>query len=80
MHRPTNQPSEKYLLIHRLFTFFDEWLFYGVLLLLYFSGIMKEDPAVFWIVTTLGASFILISYAKQWYMEAMRFESKKRDS
>lgn len=80
MHEPTKQPSEKFLLTHRLFTFFDEWLFYGVLLLLYFSGKMEEDPVVFWIVTALGATFILISYAKQWYMEAMRFESKKKES
>ena len=73
------QPSEKFLLIQRLFIFCDEWLYYGVLLLLYFHGKMETDPAIFWIVTAVGAIFILISYGKQWHMEAMRFESKKRD-
>lgn len=78
MHEPVTKPSEKFLLTHRLFTLIDEWLFYGVLLLLYFHGKMEEDPGIFWAVTGLGALFIIISYCKLWYMEMMRFESKER--
>lgn len=73
------QPSERFLLIHRAFTFFDEWLFYGVLILLYFEGVLESSPALFWGVLFFGASLILISYVKQWRMEAMRFEPSEKE-
>ena len=79
MHQPRKIPSEKFLLIQRLFTFLDEWLFYGLLTLLYFHGKMETDPVIFGIVGFLGGTFILISYIKQWYTEAMRFESSEKD-
>jgi hypothetical protein len=76
MHHPVQQPSEKFLLTQRMFTFLDEWLFYGLLTLLYFNGKMESDPFLFWAVAVLGGSFMVISYVKQWFMEAMRFETK----
>lgn len=79
MHQPRKIPSEKFLLTQRLFTFLDEWLFYGVLILLYFHGKMEKDPVIFWLVVFLGGSFILVSYIKQWYMETIRFESSKKE-
>jgi len=67
-----NIPSEKYLLIHRIFTFFDEWLFYGVLLLLYFT----ESYLLMLPVFLFGSCAIMYSYKRQWAMESSRFDSK----
>jgi hypothetical protein len=69
-----NVPSEKYLLIHRLFTFFDEWLFYAVLLLLYFT----ENYLLLIPVLIFGAWAIIFSYKKQWKTEALRFKIDDR--
>ena len=79
MHQPQHRPSERFLLIHRLYTFFDEWGFYGVLLLLYFNDVHKNDPLTFGLVLGVGSLFIVISYFKMWYMEAMRFETKAEE-
>ncbi len=64
-----NAPSEKYLLIHRLFTFLDEWLWYGVLLVLFFTGNYIMTGVVF----IFGAVFNIVSYNNQWEMENKRF-------
>jgi hypothetical protein len=62
-------PSEWYLIEHRKLLFKDEWLFYTILLLLFFT-----DHWLMMIpVTILGAAFVLLSYRRQWGMEAMRF-------
>jgi hypothetical protein len=62
-----------------LYTFLDEWLFYGVLLTLYFNGVKDDDPFMFWTVVFVGATFMVISYVKMWYMEAARFEVDEPD-
>ena len=67
---PKIVPSEKYLLVHRLFIFLDEWLFYITLGILHFTG----NHLIMGIVAVLGAIFILNSYRRQWVMEKMRFE------
>ena len=62
-------PSEFYLAIQRAFTFLDEWLFYGLLLYLY-----THDHLLLMVpVTILGASFVLMSYRRQWAMERLTF-------
>jgi hypothetical protein len=66
-------PSERYLLIQRAFTFFDEWLFYVVLLLLFFSGHYRTCGAVLF----AGGIFIGYSYVRLWEMEEMRFGPEK---
>jgi hypothetical protein len=69
-------PSEKFLIFHRTITAIDEWLFYALLLFLYLNG----HTSIMWIVAPLGTLFIVISYAKMWYMEAMRFEMGKDEN
>jgi hypothetical protein len=61
--------SEDYLIFQRKVTFLDEWLFYGLLLYLFVNqhwGMMVP-------VGILGATFIWISYKRQWAMEEQRF-------
>lgn len=70
MHQPSEIPTESYLKFHRVITFLDEWLFYSLLLFLYLFGHMT----LFYIVLPVGTTFIIVSYIKMWYMEAMRFE------
>jgi hypothetical protein len=65
-------PTEKYLLIHRLFVFFDEWLFYAVLALLFFT----QKYLMLIPVLIFGAFAIGLAYKKQWAMENKRFESE----
>jgi len=62
-------PSEKYLLLQRLFTFLDEWLFYLVLGILYYTGNYK----MMILVAIHGVVFIANSYRLQWKMERERF-------
>ena len=62
------KPSEKFLLTQRLFTFFDEWLFYLLLTYLY---VTHSD--VFWPVLAIGGLMIGLSYYKIWKMEAEVF-------
>ena len=68
------QPSEMFLLTQRAFTFLDEWLFYGLLFLLYSRGIIEEEPVLFWTVAVIGGLLIAISYIKQWRLESLRFK------
>jgi len=70
-------PSEKYLLTHRLITFFDEWLFYVALGALFFT----ENYLAMGIVGMVGGFFVLHSYRIQWAMERKRFDGPhyKRD-
>lgn len=66
------RPSEKFLLAQRVFTFLDEWLFYALLWALW------RDPKIplylFGLVAIIGTTMIIVSYIKQWYMEARRFD------
>lgn len=62
-------PSEWYLIEQRKLLFKDEWLFYGLLVLLFFTNHWYMMVPV----TILGASFVLYSYKRQWEMEEMRF-------
>lgn len=79
MPHSKEKPTERFLLIQRLFTFLDEWLFYGVALYLYHLAYPGCWIPAFWIVAVLGSIFIIISYAKQWHMEAMRFEKTEEN-
>ena len=62
-------PSEKYLMDQRRLLFWDEWLFYVVLGLLFFTS----HYYVMGLVAVHGALFIAISYRRQWKMERLRF-------
>ncbi len=64
------RPSEQFLLAQRLFTFFDEWLFYLLLTFLYVN-----DYGALYPVAAIGGTMIVISYAKQWYSEYQRFHN-----
>lgn len=68
------RPSEQFLLAQRLFTFFDEWLFYLLLTYLYVNDYAALVPVAF-----IGGTMIAISYAKQWYSEYQRFHNKAGD-
>ena len=59
-----SKPSEKYLLTQRLFTFFDEWLFYALLIYLYVNGYTLFIPAIL-----IGGPMIAYSYYRLWKME-----------
>ena len=61
--------SEGYLIFQRSITFLDEWLFYGLLVFL----LVTERWLLMVPVTILGATFIWISYKRQWAMEEQRF-------
>jgi hypothetical protein len=63
-------PSEQYLLRHRLFTFLDEWLFYLVLGILYYTGEIR----MMGIVAVVGVAIIMNTYRLQWKMEKKRFD------
>lgn len=63
------RPSEKFVLTHRLYTFLDEWLFYLVLILLFYT----EHYAMMVPVTIYGAIAIYISYKRQWRFEKELF-------
>lgn len=63
------QISERYLIFQRLMTFFDEWLFYLLLLYLFERGHM----GMLLVVTILGTVFVAHSYKRQWTMEEKRF-------
>lgn len=64
------RPTERFLLVHRIITFFDEWLFYLLLVYLY----VNQHITALIVTASIGGLFIIISYLKQWYMEAARFE------
>lgn len=68
-------PSERFLLLHRLFTFLDEWLFY---LLLIFWWV-RSDWIALAITAVLGTIFVLYSYKRQWAWEDARFDMKIKD-
>ena len=72
------RPSEVFLLAHRLFTFLDEWLFYALLYHLWHQSTIPKW--LFWTVAGVGATMIVISYGKQWYMEAQRFHNPAGDA
>ncbi len=65
------KPTEKFLLVQRLFTFLDEWLFYGLLLFLYVN-----DYDAFWPVVAIGGLMIGLSYYKLWTMEREIFSEE----
>ena len=69
------RPSETFLLVQRLFTFLDEWLFYALLGFLYVNNYMEA----FWPVAAIGSTMMVISYVKQWYMEVKRFHSDHQE-
>jgi hypothetical protein len=62
-------PSEEYLIAQREILFRDEWLFYGLLLTLF----LLKHWYIMVPVVILGATFVLVSYHRQWAMEAQRF-------
>jgi len=66
-HMSELRPSERFVLIHRLFTFLDEWGFYLLLLVLW------RDPTIpkwLWlIVLVFGASVISATYMFQWDLD-----------
>jgi len=69
-----------YLICHRLFTFFDEWFFYGTLVSLY--ALHKYEGWPLWMFAVAGiwgALVILISYYRQWKMEAEILGDLKND-
>ncbi len=70
------RPSERFVLIHRLFTFLDEWLFYAVLLILWFSA----EYAMFGMVLVVGTIFNSISYKRYWAMERAMLNKEEENS
>jgi amino acid permease len=65
----TFSPSESYILKQRLFTFVDEWLFYGLLFWLILNGYTGLA------ITTgiIGFLMIATSYQRLWGYEEIRF-------
>ena len=70
------KPSEKFVLVHRFFTFLDEWLFYVVLLILLYTGffysflfLVAGIPVVIY-----GGIVIWVSYKRQWEFERLLLE------
>tara|TARA_R100001244_G_scaffold25113_2_gene25461 strand:+ start:113597 stop:113839 length:243 start_codon:yes stop_codon:yes gene_type:complete len=65
-----------YILVQRLFTFFDEWFFYCVLAGLFFAGYYLDPKffIVFSIVGVYGGLCILNSYKRLWKLEAKMLE------
>jgi len=59
------RPSERFVLIHRLFTFFDEWLFYGLLLYLY----VNEHYGMVVLTSVVGAVLVGYAYVRGWRLE-----------
>ena len=70
------RPSEKFVLIHRLFTFLDEWLLYSVLLGLLFAGYFYSYFFLFAVIPIMiyGGIVIRISYKRQWEFERLLLE------
>jgi len=70
------RPSENFVLTHRNFLFWDEWLWYLVMLILLFAGILLS----FWFliagvpVLIYGAIAISLSYKRQWRFEKLLLE------
>lgn len=69
-------PSEWYLIEQRKLLFKDEWLFYALLALLFFTNHWYMMVPV----SILGATFVLYSYKRQWEMERQRFGPLTPDS
>ena len=65
-------PSENYLLKQREILFRDEWLFYLVLGVLFFT---QNYFAMIYVVP-FGIILILVSYYRQWKMEDKRFRNE----
>lgn len=61
--------SETYLIFQRIITFLDEWLFYGLLLYLF----VNQHYYMMVPVVPIGATFVWVSYKRQWAMEEQRF-------
>lgn len=68
----TNKPSDTFLLVHRLFTFLDEWLFYGLLLYLLETG----HTTALVMAVIIGIPMMIISYSRQWLMETNRYPNR----
>ena len=68
-HHDPKQVSELYLIFQRTVTFFDEWLFYGLLLYLFVNSYWL----MFALVVLVGVPIIWNSYRRQWAMEEARF-------
>ncbi len=62
-------PSEEYLIAQRIITFLDEWGFYLVLGILYFT----QNYLLMLPVFIFGVFAIWLSYKNQWALEARRF-------
>lgn len=67
-------PTERYILIQRLFTFFDEWLFYLLLAWLYVNNYVTLLVAA----AVIGGVAIINSYSRLWKMEDVRFGGKTK--
>lgn len=65
------RPSEKYVLIQRLYTFLDEWLFYCVLLGLLAAGYFVDKYFLLYGIPVViyGAVCIGYSYKRLWDLE-----------
>jgi len=59
-------PSERFVLYHRLFTFLDEWLFYALLVILWFT----REYHMFALVAVIGTTLTTVSYYRYWKLEA----------
>ena len=72
------RPSEKFVLIHRLFTFLDEWLLYSVLLGLLFAGYFYSYLFLIAMMPVIiyGGIVIWVSYKRQWEFERLLLEGE----
>ena len=70
------KPSEKYVLIQRLFTFFDEWLFYLVLIALLSAGYFLSTYFLYYGIPVViyGLFCIANSYRRLWALEKAMLE------
>ena len=65
-----NMKYNTFVFCHRILTFFDEWLFYALLIFLY--ALHKHYDWPLWPFTAaaiIGTISILNSYGRQWEME-----------
>ena len=61
--------TEEYVTFQRKITFFDEWLFYGLLLYLF----VNKHWVMMIPVTLIGGTIIWYSYRRLWAMEEQIF-------
>ncbi len=72
------KPTEKYILVQRLFTFLDEWLFYTVLLILLFADYFFDKCFLLYGIPVViyGAICIGYSYKRLWNLEKVLLEDE----